>query len=322
MARSRVLRHALFAAFVIAAAFVAVSGSTAAQERVSLRAPARVFQGQRVDFSASVNPAGKVCQLSIAYHGGRVQRLQIQQSGGGRVLWTLRIPNVPEGRAAVRLRCDGAGSASVSMLVERALQAPKITIEDSGFTQRPRRYSPGSDVSYGLVIKNARPQADAENVTLLVNFVDATNRILGSAHDRISRLPANTTITYGGQQGIPTQDQVTRLEVIVGATPDRRELAVPPLISDIIIAPRSFEPYVESVRGQLLNTRDRPMRTGTVGVVILNAEGGIIGGGAGYASGPLAYGAREAFSVSGSFSAIPFKDAAAALVSVVPRYDD
>jgi hypothetical protein len=281
-----------------------------------------VFQGQRVTIAASVAPAGKSCQLAITYRGGRVQRSQTQQAAGGRVFWTVRIPNVPEGRAVVRLRCEGAGSASASMLVQLALQAPKINIENSGFTQRPRRFSPGSDVSYGLVIKNARTQSDAVNVTLLVNFVDESNRILGSAHDRISRLPANARITYGGQQAIPTQDQVVRLEVIVGATSDTRELAVPPLISDVIIAPRSSEPYVDSVRGQLLNTRANPMRSGTVGVIILDVEGGIIGGGAGYASGPLAFGAREAFSVSGSFTAIPFAKAAAAVVSVVPNYDD
>jgi hypothetical protein len=64
------------------------------------------------------------------------------------------------------------------------------------------------------------------------------------------------------------------------------------------------------------------MRSGAVGVIILDAEGGILGGGSGYASGPLAHGAREAFSVSGSFNAIPYAKAAAAVVSVVPSYDD
>jgi hypothetical protein len=206
------------------------------------------------------------------------------------------------------------------MMVQLALQAPKITVENSGFTQRPRRFSPGSDVSYGLVIRNARAQSDATGVTLLVNFVDETNRVLGTAHDRLSRLPASTTFSFGGVQPLPTQDQVTRIEVVIGATSDTREPAIPPLVSDVIIAPRTYEPYVDSVRGQLLNRRPSAMRAGTVGVIILNVEGLIIGGGSGYASGPLSYGAREAFSVSSSFGPIPYEKAAAAVVSVVPSY--
>jgi hypothetical protein len=284
--------------------------------------PGRVFEGQRISVAVSVRPSSARCQLSIRYMGGRVQRLQDLGAASGRVVWTLRVPAVPEGRAVATARCGSAGAASAGMMVQLALQAPKITIENSGFTQRPRRYSAGSDVSFGLVIRNARRQVDASNVSLLVNFVDASNRVLGSAHERISRLPANTTFNFGGQQAIPVQDPVKRLEVVIGATSTDKTAATPPLISDLVIAERVTEPYVDSVRGQLLNTEGAAMRSGIVGVVILDAEGNIIGGGAGYASGPLAYGAREAFSVSGDFSAIPFPSAATAVVSVVPTYDD
>jgi hypothetical protein len=288
---------------------------------VRITMPTRVFEGQRINVMVAVSPKAAHCQLSIRYMGGRVQRLQDLDAGAGRAVWTVRIPAVPEGRAVATARCGQAGSATASMMVQLAIQAPKITIEQSGFTQRPHRYSPGSDVSFGLVIRNARTQVDAINVSLLVNFVDASNRVLGSAHERISRLPASTTYNFGGQQSIPVQDPVSRLEVVVGATSTERTAATPPLISDLVIAPRLTEPYVDSVRGQLLNTRNAPMRSGTVGIVILDGEGNIIGGGAGYASGPLAFGAREAFSVTGDFSAIPYQKAAAAAVSVVPAYD-
>lgn len=208
------------------------------------------------------------------------------------------------------------------MLVQRAVQAPKITIEANGFTQRPRRFSAGSDVSYGLVIKNWRTREDAVNVTLLVNFVGEANRVLGTGHALISRLPANSTFNYGGRVGIPTQETVVRLEVVIGAKSERRVLGVPPLVSDLVIDPRPWEPYVDSVRGQLLNTRREPMRQGIVGVILLDAERRIIGGGAGYAQGPLAHGAREAFSVSGSFFPVPYANAASAVVSVIPSYEE
>ena len=307
---------------VLALALAAAVGAGANAAAIRLKLPTRVFEGQRIAVEAARVPTGARCRLVLRYAGGRVQRLQEQTAATGRLIWTVRVPAVPEGRAVGRLACDRGGSASGSMLVQLALQAPRITIENSGFTQRPRRFSPGSDVSYGLVVRNQRTQVDATNVTLLVNFVDASNRVLGSAHDRISRLPANSTIFFGGQASIPVQDQVTRLEVIVGATSEEREPATPLLISDIVIAPRTSEPYIDAVRGQLLNQRATPMRSGLVGVIILDAEENIIGGGAGHASGPLAFGAREAFNVSGDFSAIPMARAAAALVSVVPSYDE
>lgn len=309
------------AGFALALTLAAVSGAGAGATSVRVSAPARVFEGQRISVEATVTPKNARCRLLIRYAGGRAQHLQEQTASAGRISWTVRVPDVAKGRATARVTCARGGSASASMMVQLALQAPKITIEKSGFTQRPRRFSPGSDVSYGLVIHNARSQVDATNVSVLVNFVDDSNRVLGTAHDSILRLPANTTLFFGGQQAIPVQDPVTRLEVIVGAKSDEKEPATPLLISDIVIAPRQSEPYVDSVRGQVLNKRNAPMRSGLVGVVILDAEENIIGGGAGYAHGPLAFGGREAFSVSGDFSAIPFEKAAAALVSVVPSYD-
>ncbi len=62
------------------------------------------------------------------------------------------------------------------------------------------------------------------------------------------------------------------------------------------------------------------MDSGDVGVVIQDASGNIIGGGSGYARGPLSFGAREAFDVNGPFSAIPIANAAQAIVSVIPNY--
>jgi hypothetical protein len=61
------------------------------------------------------------------------------------------------------------------------------------------------------------------------------------------------------------------------------------------------------------------MDSGVVGVVIQDVNGNIIGGGSGYAGGPLSLGARAAFDVR-AFSAIPSANAAQALVSVIPNY--
>jgi hypothetical protein len=200
------------------------------------------------------------------------------------------------------------------------VQAPKVTIARSGFSQRPHRFDAGSDVNYGLEVHNERTRSDATNVTLLVNMVDATNRVLGTGYVRIQRLPASKVFFVGGQTSIPTQTPVSRLEVVVNATSDQKLASTPVLISDLIIAPSAREPYVDSVRGQLLNQSRVAMDSGVVGAVIEDANGNIIGGGLGYASGPLSLGAREAFNVHGPFSAIPMANAAQAVVSAIPNY--
>jgi hypothetical protein len=320
MDRRRRVRLVCAMAAALVLSVVAAAGAPAGAAAIRVQAPALVFAGQRIGIEATVTPKDARCGLTIRYVGGRVQRLVEQTAQGGRLVWTVRVPSVPAGRAVAKITCKGAGSASASMMVRVALQAPKITIERSGFTQRPLRYSPGSDVSYGLIIRNHRTNLDATNVSVLVNFVDPTNRVLGSAREVILRLPANTTIPYGGQQYIPVKDAVTRLEVIVGATSAQRLPGAPLLVSDMVIAQRTYEPYVDSVRGQVLNPRNKTMLSGLVGVVILDAENNIIGGGGGYSSGPLAYGARQAFSVVGDFSAIPFERAVAAMAAVIPTY--
>jgi hypothetical protein len=196
-----------------------------------------------------------------------------------------------------------------------------VTIARSGFSQRPHRFDPGSDVNYGLEVHNDRTRVDATNVTLLVNIVDATNRVLGTGFVRIPRLPANSVFNVGGQTAIPTQTPVSRLEVVVNATSDQKLSATPLLISDMIIAPSVLEPaFVGSVRGQLLNKSSVQMDSGLVGTVIEGPSGNIIGGGFGLANGPLSFGAREAFNLNGGFSAIPVANAARALVSAIPNY--
>jgi hypothetical protein len=112
------------------------------------------------------------------------------------------------------------------------------------------------------------------------------------------------------------------LEVVVSATSEVKVPATQPLISDQIIAPAPpiLGPYVDSVRGQLLNQTRVPMDTGVIGVVIEDANGNITGGGEGRANGPLSPGAREAFELSSTFSPIPLANASRALVSVIPTY--
>ncbi len=131
-------RGLIVSVLVALLALVCVPASVAKATQVSFLAPpGTVFQGQRTTLKAVVSPANASCQLTIKYKGGRLQRLQKKSAVGGRVSWTVRIPAVPAGAATATIGCAPNGMARTSLDVQWALQAPKVTIARSGFSQRP-----------------------------------------------------------------------------------------------------------------------------------------------------------------------------------------
>ena len=281
--------------------------------------PSPVFEGQKATIAVYVQPASPLCILTIRYKGGRTDRRQ-QAAPKGRASWTVRIPAVPPGPATVMVSCKGAGTVRGTMLVQWPLQAPLLSVGKSGWSQR-NQFATTSDVSYGIALRNERVRFDALNVAVLVNFVDATNRVLGSARTTVSRIPSGSTFYVGGSQSIPTQTPVARLEIVVGpATSAQKVASVPPLVSDVVISPDRDGAYVESVHGQLLNAYQAPMQSAYVGVVLLDSGGNIVGGGLTIVDGPISHGARVFFLATSGFTAVPVGRASSAVVSAVPTY--
>jgi hypothetical protein len=313
-------------AVTVVTAIVGVAAAPATLATVSgvnfVTLPPNVFEGQRTIFKIQGAPPGKTCTLVIRYKGGRVQHLASRPAVNGYAVWAVRIAAAPPGYATLTASCIGAGRVVGRTLVQWALEAPRLAVLKRGFSQRPDQYDPGSSINFGLSIVNQRFHFDASNIAVLVNFVDATNRVLGSTHLTLARIPASTTIYVGGQVAIPTKTPVVRVEVVfVDATSTPRVPALPPLVSDIILTPTAqAPPYLLSIRGQLLNKFAAPMQGGYIGVLLEDSAGNIVGGGTGFAEGPLSLGAREAFSLNSSFDDIPMANIARTLISVVPNY--
>ena len=282
--------------------------------------PSTVFEGQKTTILVFVQPASRLCVLTIRYKGGRTERRQ-QSALKGRASWSVRIPAVPPGMATVTVTCKGAGTVRGTTLVQWALQTPRLSVGKRGWSQLNQSFGTASDVSYGFVLRNERVRFDAINVAILVNFVDSANRVLGSARSTINRLPAGATVYSGGKQSLSTQVPVARLEIVVGpATSAQKVLSTPPLISDVVITPDRAGAYVDSVQGQLLNVAQSPLQSADVGIVLLDASGNIVGGGTTFVPGPIAHGARQFFSAPFIFNTVPAANASSALVSAVPTY--
>jgi len=129
---------------------------------------------------------------------------------------------------------------------------------------------------------------------VLVNLVDADNRVLASDHLRLTRIPAGATV-YTGDQIHMALLPVARVEVVaVEAKSKAIEPSTPPLISDVLITPDCYG-YVDTVYGQLLNRSPLQIQGGELGTVLTDVDGNIIGGARGIVQGPVSLGARELF---------------------------
>lgn len=291
-----------------------------------IKLPMKVYEGQTTTFALSLSsPARVQCTLTIRYTGKRVDRIT-HTGQNGHASWRFRVPAVPPGPAKLAATCAGVGSATGQVLVQWALETPKLTVTKQGFTEAFPRTPPTGYVSYGLAIHNERVRFDAVNVDFLVNFVDASNRVLGTDHVAIQRIPADATVYHGARVNVtyPSSDPVTRIEIVlVSATSAQKVPSTPLLVSDLQAAPSTSPLYpggIDSIRGQILNQSKLKMQRADIGVVILDAAGNILGGGSGFAEGPLSQGSREFFSSCCTYGDIPLSKEAGILVSAVPAY--
>jgi hypothetical protein len=305
------------------ASLVAVFAAGSASARtaaVTIHGPSKpVYIGQTIQLRVVVRPQSVRCVATISYSGGKVQKLGDRLTGPSGGTWSFRIPAVRPGAAHAVVNCGESGRASISFHVRAALQAPRIITERTGFSQRLNRDG-STNVCFGLQLRNDRARVDATHVAVLVNLVDADNRVIGTDHLRLVRIPAGATVYIGDQLSHLVNIPIVRVEVVaVEATSAPMEPATPPLISDILIAP-DRDGFVGTVYAQLLNQSGLALQGGELGTVLLDRDGNIIGGGRGTVQGPVSLGARELSKTFGQLNAVPYANAGEALVSVVPRY--
>jgi len=278
-----------------------------------------VYIGQTMQLRVMYHGQSVHCVATVSYTGGKVQKLGDRATSSSGATWSFRVPAVRPGTARAVINCGEAGKGSIPFQVRAALQAPKIITEQTGFSQRLNRDG-STNVCFGLELRNDRARVDAAHVAVLVNLVDADNRVIGTDHLTLIRIPAGATVYIGDQLSRLVNIPIVRVEVVaVTATSTPIAPATPPLISDILITP-DRDRYVGGVYAQLLNQSGLQLQGGELGTVLVDAEGNIIGGGRGNVQGPVSLGARELSKTFSQMTAVPYDSAAQALISVVPRY--
>lgn len=285
------------------------------------RAPAAVVQGGKVRIAVAVRPSSGFCLLKVRYADGASQHIGQSLARRGVATWDWQVAEVAKaGRAILTASCGRAGRVSRAVTVVGNLIPPKIVVTNQGFSVRPK--TTGSTASYGVMLRNASPNADALQVYVLVNFVMADGHLIGTRAETIEAIPAGTSFAYGGSLDFPGAAPVVRLEVVVQVAGRQRHAISQPLVSNVRVLPsRRDATWVGEVDGEIINDHARLSISRTkLSTVVFDADGNILGGGSGSASALLPPGTRQVFVINSGLDAIPWARAARAIVTPLGTY--
>ena len=321
MRRASTKSAAVLAAAVVLAGITA--GSLAAKPTaLRISAPARAFQGKVA--IVSVKAQGFGCKLGVRYSDGQKQSDMFPtQVRNGTVTWNWQVPDfAAPGLARLTAVCPGKGKATKSVIVVGGLIPPKISVLKQGFSVRVN--GNGENVSYGIVLQNLSPNANALGVTALVNFVMPDNHLIGTASNQVPIINAGSIYYLGGEIGFQGAPPIQRLEIVINPGGRAKTAKVfEPALDNVKMLPNDFDPnWLGYVQGDLINVHPTlALASSSMSCVIFDAAGNVLGGGTGGGNFKLQPGTRSFFKLSSGFDPIPFNKAASVSISIIPSYE-
>jgi hypothetical protein len=315
--------------FIVVA--LAAGATTAEGAAPRLQAPGLVHQGDTATFRVPVAKA-RSCSLTIRYATGAPQHSGNRAPANSAFTWKVFVPGgAALGVAHWTVTCGRATRHQGAFVVvgPRSTNpggpaaAPKVVIDKQGFTQRPDTYGTGSLVSYGLMLRNSSAKEDATSVYVLVNMVDASGALVGTASDTVPLIGAAGTFAYGNSLELRTQTAVDHLEITIRVGAHLPKTAHPtPEFTNIRPQPSLYDAgWIGEVDGEVVNAATGLTLTSTrLSIVVFDVTGNVIGGGTGVTFAAIPSGARIVFAAQSGFTALPADKAATAVVSAEPTY--
>lgn len=301
-------------------AALAASGSTHAPS-VKFVVAGRAYQGRPYSVTVATK-SGPSCKLGVKYADGTAQAgIGVAPVTSGKATWSWTLPAVAApGPARLTATC-GASKAQQTIIVVGTLIPPKISVVKSGWSVKQQGVS--SNVSYGVVLKNTSPNADAQKVSVQVNFVMADDKLVGTATQQIAQIGAGMTFNYANSLSFPGSAPIAKLEfvIIVGERVKAQKLHYP-AVDNVAAIPQTFDPsWTAWVQGEVIN--DHPtlsLQSVALSAVLFDADGNVLGGATGGAYNVLPPGTRQVFKLISSADAVPFSKIASIAVSTTPTY--
>jgi len=234
----------------------------------------------------------------------------------GAVSWLWRTStSAALGRWTVTVSCGAAGRAKASIVVVKRPVPAAVTLQRSGFSQRLDPAG-GSEVDYGLVLRNASSDEAALTVSVTVSFLDAANAIIKTESNEIAGIPKATTYYFGDDVFMDAPGTVARLETTLQiGDSSSSNFALPP-VSNL----RTFaDPQFGQLRidGEFSNPYTNPLAdTAAITAVVFGAAGNVVGGSMAFPDAATPPGGRQGFELAAD--AIPVPEAGSVQVSVEP----
>jgi hypothetical protein len=311
---------------LLAAGLVAVSTAAAgiaAAPSLALVAPQRAYQGKPYTVSVTVKRPGAACSLKVRYADGASQPgLGSVQAKGGSAVFKWTVPQLAApGAAMLSARC-GSASAKRRITVVGTLIPPKIVVVKSGFSVRQRQI--GSAASFGVVLKNTSPNANALKVSVQVNFVLADSSLIGTTTQQIPVINAGSTYNFAGSLSFPGAAPITKLEFVILVGNREKATPVPsPSLANVAWIPQQFDPvWTAWVQGEVINSHPSyTLKSVQLSAVLFDAQGNVLGGATGSAFNTLPPGTRQVFKLTSSIESIPYAKIASVAISVIPTWE-
>ena len=254
-------------------ASAASSQSAAAQFLRFSTYPKRTLPGKTATLAITGPEAKDVCKLDVKYAAGPLQPgLRPITIGARPAVWTWKVPRATRpGAARVTVTCKYAGKLTGLFVID-ALPL-EIDVVNKGFSTRVR--SGRATVTYGVVLANRSPSDDALDVFVLVNFVTASNVLIGTKSTILVRIPAGTEYNLGSSLSFPGAAPVNHVEVVVKSRDRQLAAHTPvPTISNIRIIPDANDTtWVDEIDADMHNGSNDLMSRATLSVVLFNAAG-------------------------------------------------
>ena len=302
----------------------------------ALAAPARhdvspglVHRGQATAISFRVPQLARTCTAQLRYVDASVQNLPTQKVKNGLIAFHFQVPaTAPIGNGTWSVKCNKVAVRKGTFIVvdvksTSGEDVPRVVVDKSGFSQRPDKTGPGSQLSFGLVLHNTSDTQDAENVYVIVNMVASDGQLIGSKSQTIKLVPAGSTYSLGDYMALRTQAAAVKLEITVrvGAHEPKKTHLMPDF-ANVKIFGSTYDPgWVGEVDGEIVNNiPGMTLQSAILSVVVLDAGGNILGGGTAYAFYTVPSGSRFVFLAQQGFTAIPLDKAVSTVVSPDPTW--
>lgn len=309
-------------------ALVALTASAGATTQRAATSPGVVHRGQ-VGKIVVHTPSEAVCLATVEYHDGAYQEGGVKYAHNGVVSWAIRVPtDAALGVAKWTVQCgvtwQKKGHWSVTAVASTGVaHLPQVVVDNQGFSQRSDDFGTGSSVSYGLLIHNLSTTEDAQNIYVLINFVDATGALLATVTKTVDIVHANTQYALGDSVELRTQQPVTKLEITlqVQAHQPAKAYSTPHFVNVQILPSTSDPGHVSEIDGEIVNDSSPDTLTmANISIVLENAAGAVVGGGDTVTFSQLPAGSRMVFLAQSGFSPVELDQAKTAIVSVDPTY--